>query len=500
MNASKSLFLICADHLFHPRYLKDHQDDLLLMIEDREQLTSFKFHKHRQVFYLSAMRHYAHELRQKDFNLVYIELPETKGVALEKVVEGVLKESGLSKITSFEIENKELESRLKKFCQTHRIELETKTTPLFLNSRNDFTYYLEKHAHPSLRGFYEEQRRKFKVLMEPNGEPFGGQYNFSGEAHLKWSHADGAPKVPISVHDELDKKVIQLVDREFANHPGEAMTSWYPTTREAAEAALADFCKYRLPEYGPYEETLSPEQDFLFHSALAPLMNVGLLTPDDVLNTVLEYSKENPVSLNSLESFVNKILGCREYVRGIYQNFNDFQEQSNFWKHKRLLGDNWYTGSTQVPPLDDAIRKAMRLAYNHHTERLKVVCNMMNLSEIQPKYAYRWFMEMHLDSTHWALGPNVYGMGLHSDGGIFANNLHVCGSNHWLKISTYKKEDWCQEVDGLFWRFVENHRDFFAKNPRLAIMMSTLDRMHPDRKEILWRAADAFLERNTLYQ
>jgi deoxyribodipyrimidine photolyase-related protein len=228
-------------------------------------------------------------------------------------------------------------------------------------------------------------------------------------------------------------------------------------------------------------------------------MNVGLLAPDDVLNTALQHAKENPVSLNSLESFVRKILGCREYTRGIYQNFSEYQEQSNFWNHKRLPNENWYTGNTQVPPLDDAIKKALRLGYTHHIERLKIICNMMNLSELQPKKVYEWFMSMHLDSTVWALGPNVYGMGLHSDGGIFSTNLHVCGSNSWLKISPYKKEEWCHEVDGLFWRFIDKHDDYFSKSPRLAVMTKNLERMQPDRKEMLWKAADAFLARNTLY-
>lgn len=499
MNASKSLFLIQGDQLFHPRYLKDHRDDLFLMIEDRDQLTAHKYHKQRQVFYLSAMRHYAKELKHLDFNLVYLELSETNGFSYEKILLKVLKESGLKSITSFEIEDKNFEKRLQTFCSENGCQLNTKVTPLFLNSRIDFRNYLEKHPRPSMKGFYEVQRRSFKVLMEPNGEPMGGQFSFDDEEHLKWSQNNGTPKIPISVHDEIDQNVIQLVEREFADHPGEAMTAWYPVTREGANLALEDFCKYRLPEYGPYDETMSPREDFLFHSVLAPLMNVGLLAPDDVLNTVLQYSKDNPVSLNSLECFVRKVLGCREYVRGIYQNFNDFQEQSNFWRHQRLPKETWYTGKTQVPPLDDSIQKAVRLGYTHHTERLKIICNMMNLSELQPQRVHDWFMSMHLDSAVWALGPNVYGMGLHSDGGIFATNLQICGSNYWLKISPYKKEDWCHEVDGLFWRFIEKHDDFFSKNPRLAIMSKNLERMQADRKEMLWKAADAFLERNTLY-
>ncbi|WP_413289064.1 cryptochrome/photolyase family protein [Bdellovibrio sp. HCB337] len=499
MATSKSLFLLQEDHLFPPTYLEDHKDDLFLMMEDKERLSSFKFHKHRLVFYLAAMRHYARELKHHDFNLVYFELDETRRLSCESILEKVLKEGDIEKVVTFEIEDKTQEKSLQDFCEKNGYALEVKPSPLFITSRQGFKSYLEQYSRPSVKTFYENQRRKLGILMEPNGEPSGGQFSFSDEDRLKWTKKNSTPKFPVSVRNELDMQVIQLVDKEFGDNHGDAHTFWYPTTREAAHDALKDFCTYRLAEYGPYEDTLCPDEDFLFHSVLAPLLNIGLLTPQEVIKTALGHSLENPVSLNSLESFVRKILGYREYVRGIYQNFNEFQEQSNFWKHVRLPNQNWYLGKTQIPPLDDAIQKSLRLAYNHHVERLKIVCNMMNLAEINPYEVYRWFMEMQMDSTAWALGPNVYGMGLHSDGGIFANNLHICGSNYWLKISTYKKGDWCHEVDGLYWRFIDKHQDFFAKNPRLSVMTSNLERMSSERKELLWKAADAFLARNTSY-
>lgn len=499
MNASKSLFLLHEDQLFPPGYFKDHKEDLFLLMEDNEQLNSFKFHKHRLVLTLSAMRHYARELKHHDYNLIYFEIDETRRLSCEKVLEKVLKESSLRKIITFEIEDKEREKRLQEFCEKNDYEIEFRTSPQFLVSRSAFKSYLEQYARPSVKTFYEDQRRKLGILMEPNGEPTGGQFSFSDEERLKWAKKDGTPKFPISVRDEIDQKVIQWVDKHFADNPGDAHTFWYPTTREAAREALQDFCTYRLAEYGPYEDTLCASEDFLFHSVLSPLINIGLLTPQEVVKTALQHASENPVPLNSLEGFIKKILGYREYVRGVYQNFHEFQEQSNFWKHIRLPNENWYKGKTQVPPLDDAIHKALRLSYNHHIERLKIICNMMNLSEINPYEAYRWFMEMQMDSAVWALGPNVYGMGLHSDGGIFANNLHICGSNYWMKISTYKKGDWCHEVDGLYWRFIDKHQSFFAKNPRLSVMTTNLNRMTTERKELLWKAADAFLARNTFY-
>lgn len=499
MDLPKSLFLLQGNHLFPPSYLKSHKKDLFLMLEDREQMTTCKYHKHKLVFCLSAMRHYAHELRHYDFNLLYFELYDAKTMPHEKLLQKVLTEGKIKKIITFEIEDHRIESRLQAFCQRYGYELEVKPSPQFLLSREDFKNYLEQHGRPSVKKFYEIQRQRLNILMDPSGAPLGGRFSFADEERLRWSKKNGAPKFPVSVREELDLKVIHLVEKEFPDHHGDAHTFWYPTGRAAAQEALEDFCKYRLAEFGPYDDTICPSEDFLFHSVLSPLLNVGLLLPKDVLNTVIQYAKNQPVSLNSLESFTKKVLGYREFARGIYRNFNEFQEQSNFWQHHRLPTANWYTGQTGVLPLDDAIKKALRLSYNHLTERLKIICNMMNLSEISPPEVYRWFNEMQMDSAAWALGPNVYGLGLQSDGGIFTSKLHIYGTDHWFKISSYSKADWALEVDGLYWRFIEKHKDYLVKNPRLSVMPQNLEKMSAEKRESLERAAEAFLARNTSY-
>lgn len=499
MKKTKSLFLVQSDHLFPVESLKGHEQDLFLIIEDREHFARYRYHKHRLAFYLSAMRHYAHELRHHDLDVVYLELDEAKDFTYEKIVDRVLKEGSFNKIVSFEVEDKDRERRLKKFCDDRDYEIVFKKSPLFLTSREDFKLHLEQYSRPIFRTFYEDRRRKSKILMESNGEPTCGSYSFTEEERIRWSSQNSTPKIPLSTHDEIDHVVIKVIDKEFPDNPGQAMTFWYPSTRAGAKEFFADFLKYRLAEFGPYEEALCNKEDFLFHSALAPLLNVGLLSPAEVIQEAIQHSKEAPVPINSLESFVRQILGYREYAHGIYQNFSDFQEQGNFWKHHRLLNDNWFTGRTRIPPLDDALKKAERLSYNHHIERLKVICNMMNLAEIKPNDVLRWFMEMHMDSSPWSTEPNVYGLGLHSDGGIFTEKFHLCNSEDWMKISNYEKGDWCHEVDGLYWRFIDRHKEFFAKNTRLSEKAKSLDKISSEQRERLWKAADAFLIRNTAY-
>ena len=127
-----------------------------------------------------------------------------------------------------------------------------------------------------------------------------------------------------------------------------------------------------------------------------------------------------------------------------------------------------------------------------------VISNLMNMCEVDPNEIYRWFMEMFIDSSDWVMIPNVYGMATYADGGLMSTKPYTCGSNYFLKMSNYKRGDWCDAVDGLYWRFTEKHRDFYESNPRLAILTKSLDRMDPKRKKRIFGLADDFIKKNSL--
>ena len=150
-----------------------------------------------------------------------------------------------------------------------------------------------------------------------------------------------------------------------------------------------------------------------------------------------------------------------------------------------------------IKPLDDTIKKCLKYGYVHHIPRLMILSNIMNLCKISPKEIYRWFMEMFVDSSDWVMVPNVYGMGTYADGGIFSTKPYICGSNYILKMSNYKKDKWCDVMDGLYWSFIDNNKSFFSKNPRLNMMVRTLERMNVERKKIIFEKADEFIQNVT---
>ena len=156
-----------------------------------------------------------------------------------------------------------------------------------------------------------------------------------------------------------------------------------------------------------------------------------------------------------------------------------------------------YEGTTGLPPLDYAIKNAVNHGWSHHIERLMILSNIMNLCEIKPTIVYKWFMEMFVDSSDWVMVPNVYGMGSYADGGIFSTKPYICGSSYMLRMSNYSKGDWCDTVDGLYWRFIENNIKFFESNPRLSIMTRSLSKMNKDRKKLIFKKAEEFIDKNT---
>jgi deoxyribodipyrimidine photolyase-related protein len=280
-------------------------------------------------------------------------------------------------------------------------------------------------------------------------------------------------------------------------HPGTVENFWLPTTEKETKKLLDHFIKTQFLKFGPYEDAIHNEDVFGFHSTLSPMMNMGLITPRTLVDRIVERGQKNEIPLASIEGYIRQVIGWREFVRGIYDNFSKEMDEQNYWRHHRKMGSSWYDGTTGLQPLDDSIGKAQNFGYTHHIERLMILSNIMLLSEIDPKEVYQWFMEMFVDSADWVMAANVYGMGQMSEGGIFSTKPYVCGSNYILKMSNYKKGDWCETLDGLYWRFIEKNRSFFEQNPRMSMMTRHLDKMDKDKKKRLFKKATDFIENNT---
>lgn len=485
--------LILGDQLFPDSFWAKHAKLPVFMAEDYELCTHFKYHKHKLVFFLASMRRFAGELKAQGFDIHYHELSDETFIERLSVWVKKLK---LTELTLCEVDDMFFETRLETFAKDHKLKLHWLASPKFITKRADFATYNAGTRRPFMKTFYEGQRKKTGLLMEGNGKPMGGQYSFDADNRKKLPKNIVPPPLPQAVITREVEEVAALVEAAFPDHPGDTSNFWLATSRSEAKEWAGDFFKNRMELFGDYEDALSREHDFVFHSLLSPYMNNGFLPPELLMAQVPKLL-ERKMPLNSVEGFVRQVIGWREFIHGVYRQYDHVQREKNFFQHKRRLTKDWYEGTTGVVPLDDAIKKTQRLGFAHHIERLMVLSNMMLLSEIHPHDVYRWFMEMFVDSADWVMGPNVWGMGQFSDGGIFATKPYICGSNYIRKMSDYPAGDWCDVMDGLYWRFMEKHREFFTKNARMGAAMGSLDKMDPIRRKKIFTAAEDFLKQKT---
>jgi deoxyribodipyrimidine photolyase-related protein len=248
-----------------------------------------------------------------------------------------------------------------------------------------------------------------------------------------------------------------------------------------------------MNEFGIYEDAILENEILINHSLLSAVLNVGLLTPDFIVAEALKYCEENNIPINSTEGFIRQIIGWREFIRGVYLAKGTEERTKNFWGFKRKIPKSFYDGTTGITPIDITIKKLLKTGYCHHIERLMVLGNFMLLCEFDPDEVYRWFMEFFIDAYDWVMVPNIYGMSQFADGGLMSTKPYVGGSNYLMKMSDYKKGDWQETWDALFWRFLDVHREVFLKNPRLGMLVKTYDKWPDEKKQALLDKADHFL-------
>lgn len=385
-----------------------------------------------------------------------------------------------------------LERRYRRYAATHQLKLQLIESPQFITTRSQGIEYFRDKKKFFLTDFYIEQRKRLNLLIE-NGQPTGGRWTFDTENRKRLPKGLIPPVVATIPADEESSEAVQYVNEHFASNPGNLGQMIYPYTRATALQWLDDFLSRRFKYFGEYQDAIVSDKNFLFHSLLTPMLNVGLITPDDILQRSLTAAQQYNVPLNSLEGFIRQILGWREFIRHVYVLKGTDQRTTNFWEHKRKIPPSFYNGTTGIEPVDEAIKRCIDHAYTHHIERLMVLGNFMLLCEFDPDEVYRWFMELFIDSYDWVMVPNVYGMSQFADGGSISTKPYISGSNYILKMSNYKKGPWCEIWDALFWRFIHIHKSFFLKNPRMSMMVRQVEKMDTEKFNHLMQTAGNYL-------
>lgn len=494
MSVYNRLAVVLGDCLFpdHTSLEPDGQT-LFFMAEDHQLCTHYRYHKHKLVMFLSAMRSHADSIRTK-WSLVYHKLtkensPETYFEKLQRTMHS----HDIHRLVIYEVKDHFFEGELHKFCRDQGVSIDIKPSPAFLTARAQFQDYLTQVKKPFMHTFYQRQRRRLGVLVDEAGKPLQGQWSFDQDNRKKLPKGIDIPSRVAFNQTTHTEDVKILVDKLFPDHAGSTENFNWATTRKGALEEWSRFLSARFDQFGPYEDAIDTKDPFLFHSVLSPYLNMGLITPEELLDEVLVFAGENDVHYPSVEGFVRQLIGWREFIRGMYHEF-DRDLRGNYFNHERKLKSCWYDGTTGIPVLDDSIRKTEQYGFTHHIERLMVLGNVMLLCEIHPDEVNRWFMEMFVDSADWVMVPNVYGMSQFADGGLFATKPYIGGGNYIRKMSHYPKGEWVDIMNGLYWRFVAKNRPVFEQNPRVYMMTRTLDKMAEEKRKTIFELADQFIE------
>lgn len=461
------------------------------LVEEFLFFSQYNFHRQKLKYHRASMKFYENYLREKGVNVTYIEA-KSEHADVRKLIPNLI-ENGVTEIHFCDVADNWLEKRIKRFGE--KVKLIEHETPMFLNSKDDLQAYFKTKKHYFQTDFYTQQRKKRGILLDASFKPVGGKWTFDTENRLKYPKDKVPPTVIFPTANQFVVEAKAYVRANFNNNYGKLESKFvYPTTFSEARDWLTQFLETRFREFGQFEDALVSNEQILHHSLLTPMMNVGLLTPSEVLETTLKFVAENEVPLNSLEGFIRQIIGWREFIRGVYEVAGTKERTMNFWGFKRKVPGSFWTGETGIPPIDLTIKKVLETGYCHHIERLMVIGNFMLLCEFDPDEVYRWFMELFIDTYDWVMVTNVYGMSQFADGGLMATKPYISGSNYLMKMSDFPKGDWQKIWDGLFWRFMDVHRDFFLENPRLGMLVRTFDKMPNEKQFSHIETAENYLE------
>lgn len=477
-------------------------DDVLvtvLMIETRARRQRLPYHPQKQVLVLSAMRHYAQELRARGLDVDYRQSPSlVAGLAdhFRQHQPEKLFTMEASEYAARQFQRQRLQALLEELLPGTSLHLLPNTQ--FLIGR--FNPYPAPGKRVVMENFYREMRRHFQVLIEPDGEPSGGRWNFDEENRKPLPVRITLPEPDGWEPDETTRQVMAEIEAEVgAVNSADDRAGWgtgnfrWPVTRQQAREALDLFIARRLADFGPYEDAMTTRSATLFHSLLSPLLNLGLLDPLEVVRAAERAWREGRAPINSVEGFIRQILGWREFIYWQYWQQMPGLATANHWQMTRPLPDFFWNGRTEMNCLRKVIRRVLDDGYSHHIERLMIICNYCLLAGIEPRQVAHWFNALYIDAFDWVVLPNVIGMGLNADGGKIATKPYLASANYINRMSDYCGDcrfdrkartgpDACP-FNRLYWNFLIEHEAALRANPRLGPAVLGLKHLGPEERQ-----------------
>ena len=501
----KTLRIILNDQLSHEivslREI-DADNDVILFCEAREEYQNVKHHQKKIAFLISAMRHFALELEEKGFQVVYVKLEDHKNSGkIEEEIVRIYQEFQCEKsIICWPYDYRVLK-KLKKIEKVANLEI--KEDERFLASKLEFNKWVENRKELRMEFFYREMRKKYKILMQAD-KPIGGKWNFDSDNRKFPKEKLKFPQILGIANDKITKDAIKLVKNNFSDHFGDLEPLDFAVTRKDALILLNDFICHRLKNFGDYQDAMIDSEPWLYHSVLSHYINIGLLNPLECIKKAEELYHQDKQCLSAVEGFIRQILGWREFVHGIYWLKMPEYEKLNFFNAKNKLPEFYWSAKTKMNCLSECVSQTKNNAYAHHIQRLMVLGNFALIAEIEPSEVNDWYLLVYADAWQWVEMPNVSGMILFADGGYLASKPYASSGAYINKMSNYckncaydveaKNGDNACPFNYLYWNFLIKNHDKLKNNQRLKMIYSTLIKMSPERVDLIKKDSEKFLK------
>jgi deoxyribodipyrimidine photolyase-related protein len=496
----RQLLIVLGDQLDHQSPLfhdSDARQDVVWMAEVVEESEHVPSSKMRTALFLSAMRHFAAELRRAGRRLDYRKLddPSNQG-RLAAELRAALDRHHPQRVRVIKPGDWRVEQSL-----LAAAPVEILPDPHFYSTPEEFHRHAAGRKQLRLEYFYREMRRKHGVLMD-GGEPAGGAWNYDA-ANRESFGRQGPGRLPAPRRfepDAITREVMDLVNRRFANHPGRCEDFDWPVTAAQARAALDDFVAHRLPWFGRYQDAMWAGEPWLYHSRISSSLNLKLLNPRQAVDAAEKAYREGCAPLPAAEGFVRQILGWREYVRGVYWQFMPEYVQHNALNAHQPLPEFYWTAQTPMNCLHEALDQTLRHGYAHHIQRLMVTGLYALLLGVEPRAIHEWYLSVYVDAVEWVELPNTLGMSQFADGGIMASKPYAATGKYIQRMSNYcagcrfdpaeaTGETACPFTT-LYWDFLLRNEKRLRVVPRMELQLKNIARLTPQRRrEIAAQAA-----------
>lgn len=493
-----TLRLVLGDQLnpLHSWFGEVHPDRVYVLMEVRSETDYVRHHAQKVLGIFAAMRALAEQLKADGHRVRYVAIDQPSNrQSITANLDALIAHYGAAAVQYQAPDEWRLDAQLRAWATTCPVPVERVDSEHFLTERGEAQRLFAGKKQWLMERFYRQQRRKHHVLMAPDGQPAGGQWNFDADNRKPWHGTPPAPTDARPRHDHSALwRTIVAAGVQTMGHAQAAAFRW-PLNRSEALQQLEHFIAHALPHFGDHQDAISGQSWHLFHSLLSFALNTKMLHPREVVQRAEQAWRKGQAPLHATEGFIRQILGWREYVRGVYWAHMPGYTEANQLQHHQPLPAWFWTGETRMACLASAIGQSLEHAYAHHIQRLMVIGNFALLAGLDPIELHHWYLGIYIDAFEWVEAPNTLGMSQWADGGRLATKPYVSSAAYLQRMGDHCKGcaydpktrvgDNACPFNALYWDFFDRHRGPFEGNPRLGMVYRQLAHMAPQTLQAL---------------